>query len=69
MKKLLLLGMMLLSTMVGVVNAQETKTPILLTGGSEGVTIEPIAPSTMAELYAATFTPSASIPDIFLPFI
>ncbi|MBQ6750052.1 MAG: hypothetical protein IJR02_05815 [Bacteroidaceae bacterium] len=65
MKKLLLLGMMLLSTMVGVVNAQETKTPILLTGGSEGVTIEPIAPSTMAELYAATFTPSASFQNMF----
>ena len=67
MKKLLLLGIMLLG-MGGVIFAQvptELKSPILLTGASTGVTVEPYGESTMEELYAATFTPTGDLQNVF----
>lgn len=65
MKKILLLMFTLL--VVGGVKAEnrEIKTPIKLTGATNSPTIEPIAPSTLDNLYAATFTPTADYSNIF----
>lgn len=64
MKRLLLSFAMLLA-MIGTV-AAETKTPVLLTGTSaEGVIVEPYGSSTMEELYAATFTPTEDLKNMF----
>ena len=61
----LMLTLMLLVAGVGA-NAQDgTKTPIKLTGAKNNPTIEPIAPSTLDDLYAATFTPTADFSNIF----
>ena len=64
MKRLLLSFAMLLA-LVGTV-AAVTKKPLLLTGTSpEGVLVEPYGSSTMEELYAATFTPTQDLKNIF----
>ena len=44
---------------------RDFKTPIKLTGATNSPTIVPIAPSTLENLYAATFTPTADNSNIF----
>lgn len=44
---------------------RDFKTPIKLTGATNSPTIVPIAPSTLENLYAATFTPTADFSNIF----
>ena len=62
MKKFLLLSVMFL--MVVGAFAQDKK-PILLTGGTAGVTIEPLDGSTLNELYGAKFTPTDDFQNVF----
>ena len=69
MKKVLLSCIALLTIFGGGANSVKaedgTKTPIKLTGATNSPTIEPIAPSTLDDLYAATFTPTADYSNIF----
>ena len=62
MKKFLLLGVMFLMVMGAFAQG---KKPILLTGGNNGVQIEPLAGSTLNELYGAKFTPVADFTNVF----